>query len=120
MRVRRTSAVRWAATAGVLVGAAVLARPDAGLAVMAMAAVMLWWRRPLHAAVVAGAAIATCASWAAFCWGAGTAPWLASSAARMVLDESVAGPGHWLPWWVAVLLLGAAWRVFGGRSNRGQ
>ena len=117
---RRAPAVRWAGAIGVLLGAAVLARPDAVLAVAAVAAVMLARRRPLHAAAFAGAAVATCASWAAFCWGAGTAPWLASSAARMVLDESVAGPGHWLPWWGALVLLSAAWRVYVARVGRGQ
>lgn len=86
-------------TVGVLLGVATLARPDAVLlGVVSLVIVAVRYGRAPTAWMLLGL-VMTASPWLTFCWSAGTAPWMASSASAMVLDGSVTGVAHWLPWW---------------------
>lgn len=106
---RAAGTVAGAVLTGLLLGGAVLARPDALVAVVVVAGWLLWRRQWVGSVAVAATACAVAASWASFCWSEGTWPWLARTPAAMVLDHAVSGLGHWLGWWAGLGVFFGIW-----------
>ncbi|MEI8239122.1 MAG: hypothetical protein WCI22_06835, partial [Actinomycetota bacterium] len=108
------------AAAGLFLGAAVLARPDAVLLWLVVIVWMLRRHRFVHASIVTVVGVLTIAPWANNVWSAGSAPWLAGSVRAMVLDQAVTGVARWSTWWVALLFVAVLLVVLQRRGARTQ
>jgi hypothetical protein len=91
--------------AGIALGAAVLARPDAIFLVIAVAAALAARRQARTAALVGVVALVTAAPWINTAWSAGDSPLLAGSLRNMFVDVSTTGVERWTTWWIALLVV---------------
>jgi hypothetical protein len=94
--------------AGIALGAAVLARPDAIFLVFALLVILFVRRRAGAALAVGGVVVLTVAPWANTVWSTGERPWLAGSLRTMFVDVSTSGVERWTTWWIALLVVGVA------------
>jgi 4-amino-4-deoxy-L-arabinose transferase-like glycosyltransferase len=94
--------------AGMALGVAVLARPDAVFLVVVLVVLVAVRLDVWSAIVVLAVALVAAAPWINTVWSAGDAPWLAGSLRTMFIDASTSGVEHWTTWWIALLVVGVA------------